>query len=43
MKLPKGLRKYIRTAKSRIRRGGFDLKTQEKLISEALQKVSAKK
>lgn len=33
-KLPKGVRKYIRKEKARIRREVLDIKEQEKLISE---------
>jgi len=36
--LPKGLRKFIRKEKSRIRREVLNLKEQEKLINEIYQK-----
>jgi len=36
--LPKGLRKFIRKEKSRIRREVLGLKEQEKLIDELYQK-----
>ncbi len=36
--LPKGLRKFIRREKARIRREVLDMKEQEKLISEIYQK-----
>ena len=36
--LPKGLRKFIRREKARIRRDVLDVKEQEKLISEIYQK-----
>ncbi len=38
-KLPKGLRKFIRKEKARIRREVLDLKEQEKKIEELYQKV----
>lgn len=38
-KLPKSIRKYIRTEKARIRREILDLKEQEKLIQELYQKI----
>jgi hypothetical protein len=39
-RLPKGLRKYIRQEKARIRREVLDIKEQEKLIQELNQKLS---
>jgi len=39
-KLPKSLRKYIRTEKARIRREVLDLKEQEKLIKEVYQRFA---
>ena len=41
-KLPKGLRKYIRKEKARIRREVLNLKEQEKLIQELYQKIFKK-
>ena len=41
-RLPKSLRKYIRTEKARIRRGILDLKEQEKQIQELYQKIFEK-
>ena len=41
-RLPKGLRKYIRREKARIRQEVLDLKEQEKQISELYQKVFEK-
>ena len=38
-KPPKGLRKFIRKEKARIRREVLDLKEQEKLISQLYQKL----
>jgi len=38
-KLPKGIRKYIRKEKARIRREILDLKEQEKLIQELYQSL----
>ncbi len=38
-KLPKGLRKFIRKEKARIRREVLNLKEQEKLINELYQKI----
>ena len=39
-KLPKGIRKYIRKEKARIRREILDLKEQERLIQELYKKFS---
>jgi hypothetical protein len=41
-KLPKGLRKYIRQEKARIRREVLDIKEQDKLIQELNQKFFEK-
>lgn len=38
-RLPKGLRKYIRREKARIRREVLDLKKQEEQIQELYQKI----
>ena len=37
-RMPKSLRKFIRKEKARIRREVFDMKEQEKLISQLYQK-----
>ncbi len=42
-RIPKGLRKYIRKEKTRIRREILDVKEQEKLIEELCQKQYANK
>ena len=42
-KLPKGLRKYIRKEKARIRREVFDRKEQERLINELYKQFLPKK
>lgn len=38
-RLPKSVRKYIRKEKARIRREVFDLKEQEKLISQLYERI----
>lgn len=43
IKLSKGIRKFIRTQKARIRREIFDIKEQERLIGELYQRFSPKK
>lgn len=42
-KLPKSIRKYIRREKARIRREVLDIKTQEELIRQLLEKFRQKK
>jgi len=41
-KLPKGIRKYIRKEKARIRREVLDIKEQEELINELYKKYLIK-
>jgi len=41
-KPPKGIRKYIRKEKARIRREVLDIKEQDKLIQELYQKFLKK-
>ena len=38
--LPKGLRKFIRREKARIRREALDMKEQEKLINDIYQRFT---
>ncbi len=40
-KLPKSLRKHIRSEKARIRRGVLDLQKQTELIGDMYKKISA--
>ena len=40
MKMPKSIRKFIRTEKARIRRQFLDAKKQEELIKEMYNKLS---
>jgi len=41
--LPKGIRKYIRKEKARIRREVFDVEEQEKQIKELYEKIISQK
>lgn len=42
-RLPKGLRKFIRQEKARIRREVLDFQEQQKLINELYERLSIKK
>jgi len=42
-KLSKGIRKYIRKEKARLRREVFDIEEQKKLIQELYQKLKISK
>jgi len=43
IKLPRGVRKYVRQEKARLRRGILDIEEQERLISELYKRYGREK